>query len=216
MKNNEGLLRDGCRTLGIPCTELQIQAFLLYLAELKKWNRACNLTGLKTDRDIIQKHFLDSLLYLSVLPGHVRSIADIGSGAGFPGIPLAVVSPALSVYLIEPTKKKAVFLRHMAKVLGLQKIIVIEKRLEEIRDLKVDIAVSRALLSVEDAKEKAAGLIHSGGALILSKGPKILKELRDSLVSGITVHPLMLPFINITRYLVVVPIQKQSEAPVTP
>ena len=78
------LLINGLKILDISFTKTQITAFLTYLAELKKWNRAYNLTAIKTDKEIIVKHFLDSLLFGKVMPPDIQSIADIGSGAGFP------------------------------------------------------------------------------------------------------------------------------------
>lgn len=205
MTNSERLIREGITSLGFSFTAQQIQAFLIYLRELRKWNKACNLTGLKTEADIIVKHFLDSLLFLKVFPDHIRSTADIGSGAGFPGIPLKIICPDLKVYLVEPHKKKAVFLRHMVTVLGLQEAEIIEKRLEDVRDITVDIAVTRALFTVREMIEKTRGLIAAGGAIILNKGPKIQEELENISLQGIRVQQLTLPFLDIVRYLVVVP-----------
>src|SRR3990172_1998107 len=107
------LLKSGLKILDIPFTEEQIDAFLTYLEELKKWNRAYNLTGLKTDRDIIIKHFLDSLLFAKALPPEALTLADIGSGAGFPGIPIKIMFPHFAAFLVEPTQKQAVFLQHI-------------------------------------------------------------------------------------------------------
>src|SRR5512146_2439721 len=116
------LLRKGLQQLEIPFSEEQVGRFLTYLTELKKWNRAYNLTGLKTDRDIIIKHFLDSLLFLKALPPHAVSSADIGSGAGFPGVPVKIMCPKLKIFLVEPMGKKTIFLRHMCSRLSLEGI----------------------------------------------------------------------------------------------
>ena len=82
---------------------------MTYLSELKKWNRAYNLTGLAKDEDIIIKHFLDSLLYLKAIPQGALQVADIGTGAGFPGIPITIIRPEIEMYLIEPSGKKVRF-----------------------------------------------------------------------------------------------------------
>ena len=105
------LLKDGLRKLGISAGEEAIGAFLLYLEELKKWNRAHNLTSITDDREIVIKHFLDSALFLEAVHGRGRRIADVGSGAGFPGIPLKILRPDLEISLIEPSGKKCAFLR---------------------------------------------------------------------------------------------------------
>jgi len=224
---NEYLIRKGIAELGIKSTEKQIQAFFIYLEELKKWNRAHNLTALKTDREIIIKHFLDSLLFIKVLPCDVQTIADVGSGAGFPGIPLKIIKPHLKVFLIEPTKKKAVFLRHICNKLGLEQIEIIEKRIEDIDDIKVDAALTRALFSIDDFVKKAGGILNQNGVLILSKGPKIeeeLKKIEMINISGrefkfpvenmftvwvpdpihLSVKDFKLPIENTTRHLVII------------
>ena len=87
----DALLIKGLKLLELPSRTEQIKKFLAYLVELKKWNRAHSLTSLRTDRDIIVKHFLDSLLFLCAIPAEARSLADIGSGAGFPGIPVKIM-----------------------------------------------------------------------------------------------------------------------------
>ncbi len=198
------LLRKGLRELGISFTEHQTEAFLFYLEELKRWNKAYNLTGLKTDREIIIKHFFDSLLFLKALPEHVRSLADIGSGAGFPGIPLKIMYPDPVVYLVEPSKKKAAFLRHVCKQLRLPDVEIIDRRIEEVTDLKVDAAVTRALFSIDDFLKKTQGIVKKKGVLILSKGPKLAEELQGVPSDRISTLDVKLPLLNIIRHLVVI------------
>lgn len=86
-----------------------LEKFIIYLNELKKWNKTYNLTSIEDDVAIIIKHFLDSLLYLCFIPEKQLSIADVGSGAGFPGVPIAIVRPDLKITLIEPSWKKVRF-----------------------------------------------------------------------------------------------------------
>jgi 16S rRNA (guanine527-N7)-methyltransferase len=197
------LTRQGLNALDIPFSEDQVNRFLTYLEELKKWNRAYNLTGLKTDRDIIIKHFLDSLLFLKVFPSHVVSAADIGSGAGFPGIPVKIMCPTLKIFLVEPVRKKTIFLRHICSRLALDNIEIIDERIEEVERLKVDVAMTRALYSVRDFIEKMKGHIHKRGVLILSKGPKLEEELRGLEMRDIEVSDYTLPFDETVRHLVV-------------
>ena len=198
------LLKAGIEELGLKYSEKQVKSFLEYLSELKKWNRAYNLTGLKTDRDIIIKHFLDSLLFAKALPPEALTLADIGSGAGFPGIPIKIMFPHLSVYLVEPTQKKALFLQHICSKLQLGKVEIIDKRIEDVKGLKVDAAITRALYSIEEFIEKAKDILNEKGILILSKGPGLQKELEGIVQGNISISDFKLPFENIIRHMVVV------------
>lgn len=202
----EEFLINGLKILEIPFTTTQITAFLTYLTELKKWNRAQNLTALETDREIIIKHFLDSLLFCKVLPDDVQTIADVGSGAGFPGIPIKIIKPNLKVFLIEPTKKKAVFLRHICNKLGLKQTEIVEKRIEEIEDIKVDAAFTRALFTIDDFIKKAGKILNPNGVLILSKGPKVDEELKKIELISISEKDFKIPVENIFTVWVPTPI----------
>ncbi len=209
MENKEikEILREGFLALNILPPNKFTDAFLTYLSELKKWNKAINLTGLTKDEEIIVKHFLDSLLYLYVIPESELSIADVGSGAGFPGIPIKIVRPDIKMYLIEASSKKAAFLRHIVKKIDIQNIDIIEKRVEEIKvNLEfpaVDIAVTRALFTVKEFIKKASHILKKDGKLILNKGPRVFEEL-NLLPPDIKyrVSTLNLPLSDIKRYII--------------
>ena len=211
VKKPHELLINGLKDLGLTTSEIQINAFMTYLFELKKWNKVYNLTGLKEDRDIIVKHFFDSLLYLKVIPdGEVR-IADIGSGAGFPGIPIKIIRPEIEIYLVEPSRKKSAFLRHVINHIGLKGIEVIEKNIEQIKvnnELPelVDVAVTRALFSIKDFLKKASHVVKHDGILILNKGPKALEEIKmlGDVCTKYEILKLALPFSDIERFIVVI------------
>jgi 16S rRNA (guanine527-N7)-methyltransferase len=117
------LLLRGTRALGLTLAPEQIDQFLAYLALLLKWNRKMNLTALRTPREIIIHHFLDSLLLLPYLPETGR-LLDIGSGAGFPGLPLKIARPGLTIDLVEATAKKVSFLKEAIRRLGLSGVEV--------------------------------------------------------------------------------------------
>ena len=203
------LLKQGQKELGLVASYDKINAFMTYLSELKKWNKAYNITAVKKDGDIVVKHFLDSLLYLKALPESGIRIADIGSGGGFPGVPLKIIRPEMEVYLIEPSRKKCAFLRHIVRQLRLKNTEVIEKRIEEVRinqelSEPVDVAVSRALFDISKFVRKTAAIVKEGGVLVLNKGPRIkeeLKALKDIRYELLTVK---LPLSQITRYILVV------------
>lgn len=202
----ETILLKGLKDLSQPHTPEHVRLFLIYLSELKRWNMAYNLTSLKSDEDIIVKHFLDSLLYLKGMPEGEMSVMDVGSGAGFPGIPLKIMRPEIFLYLLEPSRKKATFLRHMVKLLGFDAVEVIEKRVEELKSPAVDAAVTRALFTIKDFCEKAMPLVKRRGRLILSKGPKVKEELKE--VEGkkmkFEILALRLPLTDIHRFMVIV------------
>jgi 16S rRNA (guanine527-N7)-methyltransferase len=204
-KKPEELLKDGLKELGLKSSEGQVNAFMVYLAELKKWNKSYNLTGLKKDEDIIIKHFFDSLLYLNVMPHGEIKVTDIGSGAGFPGIPIKIVRPEIEMYLIESSGKKSIFLRHIIKFLRLQNIEVIEERVENIKEsFLVDVAVTRALFTIEDFIKKVSHIVKQGGILIHSKGPKVKEELQRIKDVKYEIIPCNLTLTKITRYIVAV------------
>ncbi len=179
--NAEELLRKGLREIHVSCSEDQVQAFMTHLRELKKWNRVHNLTALKTDSDIIIRHFLDSLLYLKALPEKKIRLADAGTGAGFPGIPIKIARPGTHVALIEPARKKAAFLRHVIRMLHMGDIIVLADRLEHLgkeHARRYHVIVTRAVFSLRDFLETACPYVVEGGRIIAGKGPNVFDELK--------------------------------------
>ncbi|MCC6346290.1 MAG: 16S rRNA (guanine(527)-N(7))-methyltransferase RsmG [Nitrospirales bacterium] len=207
METVRQLLTEGLRTLGpkpgICSADSLVPLFSTYLQELKRWNRAYNLTGLESDRDIITKHFLDSLLYLTFIPEGSGSLADVGSGAGFPGVPLAAVRPELTVVLIEPSRKKTAFLKHLKRVLTLDNVEIVSARVEEMRDRSFDMAVTRALFTLGDFIKKAGHVVKKGGFLLASKGPRLSEELKDLPASArYEIRDIPLPLTSLERHLV--------------
>ncbi|HDZ61831.1 MAG TPA: 16S rRNA (guanine(527)-N(7))-methyltransferase RsmG [Nitrospirae bacterium] len=176
------LLKHGLKELGISCSNEQLNTFMTYLLELKKWNRVHNLTALKADKDIILKHFLDSLLYLKAIRKGNKTIADAGSGAGFPGIPIKIIKPEVKLILIESSGKKCTFLRHIIRTLKIKNAEVLNKRIEalgEEYEKTFDIVVSRATFKITDFMDKACPYLKEKGYLVISKGPGISKEISE-------------------------------------
>ncbi len=172
------LLTGGASELGVPLSAGQADAFMLYLSELRKWNQKTNLTAIEDPRDIIIKHFLDSLSLLRILPPEAKNASDIGSGAGFPGIPIKVAVPGLSITSVEPAHKKAAFQRHIIRLLGLEGIRVVEAKVEEVTagSERFDIIFSRAFKEPEGLLPLAGPLLAEGGQIILSLGPSVGEE----------------------------------------
>ncbi len=203
METEQELLSKGLLELGVGVEEDTVVRFLSYLSELKKWNRAYNLTALKNDRDIIIKHFFDSLLFLKAFPEDSGNICDIGSGAGFPGIPIAIVRPDISITLVEPSRKKCAFLRNIKKVINLNNVAVLEARVEDIKDSDFNIAVTRALFSISEFIKKAKHVVKKNGCFIVSKGPKFQDELGEMPPHAHFEHiTVTLPLTTLQRHLI--------------
>jgi len=176
--NSKELLIKGFELLGIKEDEEVTRKFLFYLGELLKWNRAYNITSLNTEKDIIEKHFFDSLLYLPFLKEHI-SVADVGSGGGFPGLVLKIVRPDLVMHLIEPSRKRAAFLKYLIFKFNLSGIEVHPQQVQEVTSLKVDAVVSRALFKLRELIKFSKPILKEGGIIILNKGPEAYKEIAE-------------------------------------
>jgi 16S rRNA (guanine527-N7)-methyltransferase len=171
---NRDLLMEGAEAFGIRLNEIQVEAFDLYLTELLKWNQKINLTAIRSERGIVLKHFLDSF---SVFPylSKTTSLLDIGSGAGFPGIPLRIVHPPLEITLIDSVRKKIDFQRHIIRMLGLKGAEAIHGRIQDKEILRsmtgrFDAVVSRAFSDLQTLCLLAFPFLKKGGILLAMKG----------------------------------------------
>jgi len=203
-KEPERVLREGAEALGFPLAEGLIEQFMTYLSELLRWNRAYNLTALVDPREIVVKHFLDSLLFLKAFPesGDLR-LFDLGSGAGFPGLPLKLYRPGMSCRLVEPSRKKCAFLRNVIRRLDLSDVEVRQDRADRIRDLgEATVVVSRALFKLREIQEQFRGILLPGTRVILSKGPAVEQELAQSILP-VEVQRHRLPFLDVDRWLII-------------
>lgn len=180
-KENKNLLAEGARIFEIDLNEKAIEAFDLYLRELLKWNRKMNLTAIRSEREIVLKHFLDSL---SVYPYlyEISTLLDIGSGAGFPGIPLKIVRPSLRITLIDSVQKKTDFQRHILRMLGLKGFEVIHGRIQDKEIMErlrgqYEGVISRAFSKLSLFLPQASLFLKPGGILIVMKGRRLDEEL---------------------------------------
>ena len=158
---------------GIKVTDEMILKFQKYLDLLMEWNQKINLTALKTEEEIIEKHFYDSLLMAEEIKFDDQSLLDVGTGAGFPGIPLKIVFEDLFVTLLEPTLKRVNFLDIVIKELGLKKIVTINKRAEDyVKDARsyYDLVTARAVSRLNMLLELSIPFLKVGGELIAYKG----------------------------------------------
>ncbi len=170
------LLREGAAALGLDLAPATVEQFDFYLTQLKLWNARVNLTGLMTDRDMVVKHFLDSLAVLPFL-GLAGSLADLGSGPGFPGLVLKLARPELKLTLVEARAKKAAFLEYLVSCLKLRDVEVVQTHLtvEQAREWgpRFEAVVSRATYILLRFLEVAAPLLLPGGLALALKGPHL-------------------------------------------
>ena len=175
----EELLINGAREFGIELTRHQIELFLNYLDNITFWNKKINLAGTKDEHQVAINHFLDSI---SIFPfvSETSKLLDIGSGAGFPGIPLKIVLPSLEVTLLDSVEKKVFFMREVIRRLGLQKTHAICGRAEDIGNGVArgyfDFVVSRAVGKIEKLLELGIPYLCEGGKIVLMRGKGGLGE----------------------------------------
>jgi 16S rRNA (guanine527-N7)-methyltransferase len=205
---------------GVTLTEPQAQRLEQYLDLLFVANERMNLTRI-TDRAAAELHHVgDSLTLLPHLPAEAHSLADVGTGGGVPGIPLAIVRPDVRVTLIESTKKKAAFLTEAIAALELTNVAVLASRAEEVgtSDLRetFEVAVARAVATLDWLVEWCLPLVRKGGMMLAMKGAKVADELPTAkkaikLLGGSepVVHPVDLPG---TEHHVIVKIHKSSRS----
>lgn len=180
------------------------ERLLDYLALLVQWNQAFNLTAIRDPREMLTRHLLDSL---SIAPFVHGQVADIGTGAGLPGIPLALNDPALRVSLVETIGKKARFLREAVRMLDLTQVTVHACRAEDVPESgQHDALIARALGTLEAILSAGGHLLRPGGRLLAMKGRAPDEELASLPVGyhHVATHLLTVPGLTAERHLVIV------------
>ena len=210
----------------VELSEKQLEQFDLYLHELQEWSQKFNLTAIVEPEGIRIKHFLDSLSVVRAFPhGFVpQSMIDIGTGAGFPGIPLKIIFPDAKLTLVESVKKKAGFCEHMVELLGLNDVLISSARAEEIGQdpahrEQYPVVVARAVAHMPILVEFLLPLAKVGGLVVMQKGSSAHRETEASrnairLLGGklVEIIPVMLPGLEDERYLVVLEKIKATKA----
>jgi 16S rRNA (guanine527-N7)-methyltransferase len=184
----ETLIVEGAKALGIHLDYKIAHQFAIHGSELVKWTKKINLTAITDPFEVGLKHFLDSIAPAHFIPP-TASLLDIGSGGGFPGIPLKILMPSLSVVLIDGSRKKVSFLRHIIRLLQLENIEARQVRAEEFSKTPgyanaFDVVISRALSALGPFVKMADPLLTEAGILITYKGKLDQKEL-DALRSHV-------------------------------
>jgi 16S rRNA (guanine527-N7)-methyltransferase len=176
------LLATTAATWGLRLDQRQLDQFAIYAAELRRWNERVNLTAITDDYEITVRHFLDSLRCALSWGTAPNSLIDVGAGAGFPGLPLKILRPALRLTLVESVEKKAAFLRHIAAELSLSDVSVVVGRAEIVGRAgahreQYDVAVARAVAELRVLTEYCLPLCRVGGRFMAPKGAQIASEL---------------------------------------
>lgn len=176
--------------------------------ELIIWNRKMNLTAIKDPLAIAEKHFIDSAA-ASLFLGNEKTLLDMGTGAGFPGIPLKILRPDLKVLLLDASRKKVSFLNHVIRMLALKDIKALHARAEDLHNnpeykLRYDGMISRAFTKLSDFVDLAIPFLSPEGALFAMKGKNVQKEIHFTKAHNfnIQMRKYMLPFTQAERFIV--------------
>ena len=196
-------LAEGLSALGLDLVESVQKRLLAYIALLQKWNRVHNLTAVRDPKRMISHHLLDSLS----ISGQVRAgrVLDLGSGAGLPGIPLALTRPDLEICLLDSNHKKAAFLRQAAIELKLERVTVACERADTWQtSVRFDAIVSRAVADVSELVAWGAHLLAPGGSMLAMKGLYPHEELAQIPAEFVVaaVEPLSVPGLSGARHVV--------------
>jgi 16S rRNA (guanine527-N7)-methyltransferase len=213
----EKFVQDARELFNVHLTGRQVLALVTYEKELLEWNQKFNLTAIRDTESIRTKHFLDSfscvLAWKASPPNH---LIDVGTGAGFPGIPLKILYPNLKLTLVESVRKKVMFCQHIVSLLGLEHVNILQARAEDLGQdpqnrERFDWAVARAVANLNVLSEYLIPLVKVGGAMLAQKGESGPAEAQSAeeamkLLGGKLrqLIPVNLPGVADDRYLVVV------------
>lgn len=218
------LFREDLKELGLTLSEEQLMQFMEYYEMLMEKNKVMNLTAITELKEVITKHFIDSLSLVKVLTPTKESVIDLGTGAGFPGIPLKIAFPELDILLVDSLKKRLTFLDEVIQKLGLTKIKTLHGRAEDLgRDEryreKFDLCVSRAVAKLSVLSEYCLPFVKQEGLFISYKAGSIEEEVKETETAfrilgakPAQVKEFMLPRTQIGRSLVLIKKTKRTPA----
>jgi len=192
----------GCGVLNPYLDDAAVEKFLAFVRLLEKWNRVTNLTAVRDPLEMVPRHILDSL---AVVPFLTRgSLLDVGTGAGLPGLPIAIASPDFEVTLLDSNAKKLRFVRQAAAELGLDNVQVVQARMQEDQPPRsFAMVISRAVASLDELHRQTAHLLRPGGRMLFMKGAvpeQEISALQDSR-AGLHIERLNVPGLAAERHL---------------
>lgn len=217
------MLNEGSSKLGVDLTEKQINQFMTYKDVLLEWNQKMNLTAIEDDKEIIIKHFFDSISCVkSEVIKSKGKVIDVGTGAGFPGIPLKIIFPDIELTLLDSLNKRIGFLKEVGNQIGINDIEYVHGRAEDFGQNKrfrekFDYAVARAVAPLNVLLEYCLPFVKQDGYFICQKGSKLNEELDESkaalkVLGGEVVNKIEvpLPFSDISHNIVIIRKTKQT------
>ena len=198
MSEKKRLLCEGAELMNISLSDKQIQQLLRYLSLILKWNRIYNLSAIRDPIESVKKHLLDSLSIIHfVQPG---LLLDVGSGAGLPGIVIAIMKPETEVFVLDSVGKKCRFMQAVKSELALENLIIVNSRVESFKPKKSFSQItSRAFAEVSKTIQLTKHLLEENGRYLLMKGSNIEEEDVDNF--NIKVHSMTVPFVSDKRSL---------------
>lgn len=215
MTEEKKLLKDCCAEMGIALSETQLEQFMTYLSLLLEWNEKMNLTAITEKRDVVLKHFADCLSLLPALQWQAgMQVIDVGTGAGFPGIPVKIACPDLEMTLLDSLQKRIGFLEEVVRQLELDGVHCIHSRAEDGGQSsdhreKYDLCVSRAVANLAVLAEYCLPFVKVGGRLAALKGPDAVAEVEQAQgalqkLGGkvIEIRDVAIPFTELSHKLV--------------
>ncbi len=211
--NLQTMLLKGAEELGVKLSTKNINDFIIYLEELKIWSKKINLTGLKKDEDIITNHFLDSLSILKYIKED-STLLDIGTGAGFPGVPISIVYPGCFVTVLDSAQKKILFVRNIIRRLSLRNVKAITGRAEakenNLKGISFDFVVTRAVSDFYNVIKLSSPYLNQNGRMIVMRGEKgelelevMSKEIENLELSVDKIDVFNLPFSGAKRVSII-------------
>ena len=197
------MLAEGLSAMDLSATARQRDSLLEFLGLLRKWNRVYNLTAIENPSDMVRLHLLDSLGVLPFLKG--ARVLDVGTGAGLPGIPLALLSPGREFTLLDSNAKKTRFVRQAVIELGLANVRVEQARIEQFHpSCGFDVILARAFASLPAIVGETSRLLNPGGTILAQKGKSPVEEFKSLENMTIEDIPLHIPGIDAQRHLIAI------------
>jgi len=216
-------MQEKSKDLSVRFLVEQTEQFFDYMNLLIEWNEKINLTAITDPEEIILKHFIDSITILKEIPDNSK-IVDVGTGAGFPGIPLSIMNPTLKITLVDSLNKRLIFLQEVINKLGLKNVEIIHARAEEFGQNKnyrekFDVSTSRAVANLSTLSEYLIPLVKVGGKVVSMKAAEAHQEINDAkkaidILGGSIekIDEFNLPQSDIGRTVIIIRKNKQTPA----